>query len=208
MNERWYILFPVVREALVEKVEIGRNILVEGAAAGEGFASDGVEGDIERLGVGPELMALQVAPFGTHGAQRLLLALSIGDYHRLCQRRLVIHVERDEHVVVFQFVGHAGIRPNGGFHLTAVHATETREVDEDGFALRTGSGHTCFVILILCLDDCRVEVEILGADGGREGTDGLTGGSPEAGNHIDGEGQRHQSAHDANNGHGAGAIDH
>ena len=73
----------VVGKALVEEVEVGRNVFIEGAAAGEGLACDRIEGHIERLGVGAELMALQVAPLGTHGAQRLLLALGIGNYHRL-----------------------------------------------------------------------------------------------------------------------------
>ena len=51
-------LLPIVLQTLVEEVEIGGNVLVEGAAAGEGFAGDGVEGDVEGLGIGTELMTL------------------------------------------------------------------------------------------------------------------------------------------------------
>ena len=73
----------VVGKTLVEEVEVGRNVFVEGAAASEGLAGDGVEGHIEGLGVGSELMTLQITPFGAYGAQGLLLALGIGDDHRL-----------------------------------------------------------------------------------------------------------------------------
>ena len=83
MNERWYLLFLIVFQALIEEVEIGGDILIEGAAAGERLAGGGVEGDIERLGVGSELMTLQITPFGAYGAQGFLLALGIGDDHRL-----------------------------------------------------------------------------------------------------------------------------
>ena len=53
---------------MIEEVEIGGDVFVEGIAAGEGFAGDGIEDDIEGLGIGTELMALEVAPLGPYGA--------------------------------------------------------------------------------------------------------------------------------------------
>ena len=78
---------------MVEEVEVGGDVFAEAAAASEGLASGRVEGDVEGLGVGAELMTLQVAPFGTDGAEGLLLALGIGDDHWFLQGRLVVDVE-------------------------------------------------------------------------------------------------------------------
>ena len=147
-------------------------------------------------------MALEVAPLGPYGAERLLLALLIGDNHRFLQGCLIVHIEGNQHKVVFQFVGHTRIRPYCGFHLTAVYAAEASEVDEDRLTLCTGSGHAGIIVFVFSLDDGRVEVEVLCANRWGKGTDGLTGGTPEAGHHIDGESQRHQSPHDAQYGHG------
>ena len=53
---------------MVEEVEVGGDVFVEGVAAGERFAGDGIEDDIEGLGIGTELMALEITPFGPYGA--------------------------------------------------------------------------------------------------------------------------------------------
>lgn len=163
---------------MIEEVEIGGDVFVEGVAAGEGFAGDGIEDNVEGLGIGAELMTLQVAPFGADGAEGFLLALGIGDDHRFRQRCLVVNVERNQYVVFFEDVGHAGIVPDRGLHLTTVDATEAGEVDEDRFALGTSGCHASIIVIVLRLDDGGVEVEILGAHRGCEGTDGLTRGAP------------------------------
>ena len=46
-----------------------------------------------------------------------------------------------------------------------------------------------------------VQVEVLSADRRSKGTDGLAGSSPEARQHIDGEGEGDESSHDAEYGH-------
>ena len=51
-----------------------------------------VHGDIERLGIGAKLMALQVTPFVANGAQRALSAV-FGHFELLGQGRLVVAVE-------------------------------------------------------------------------------------------------------------------
>lgn len=58
MRKRYRRLFPVILQTLIEEVEIGGDVFVEGIAAGEGFAGGGVEGDVEGLGVGTELVTL------------------------------------------------------------------------------------------------------------------------------------------------------
>ena len=55
--------------------------------------------------------------------------------------------------------------------------------------------------MILRLHHFGVEVEVLRTHRWRKGTDGLAGSAPKPGHHIDGEGQRHQSTHDAHHGH-------
>ena len=89
-----------VHQSLIQEVYVGLNVLVVAATAGEGLARCGVKGHIERLGIGTELVALQIAPFGAYGTECLLVALFVGDGHRLLQGRLVVNIERDEHVVV------------------------------------------------------------------------------------------------------------
>ena len=147
---------------MIEEVEVGGDVFAEAATAGEGFAGGGVEGHVERLSIGTELMTLQVAPFGTDGAEGFLLALGIGDDHRFLQGRLVVDVERNQHIVFLEDVGHAGIVPDRGLHLTTVDAAEAGEVDEDGFALGAGGCHTGIIVIVFGLDDGGVEVEVLG----------------------------------------------
>ena len=158
---------------MVEEVEIGRDVFAEAAAAGERFAGGGVEGDIEGLGIGTEFMTLQVAPFGTDGAEGFLLALGIGDDHRFLQGCFVVDVERNQYVVFFEDVGHAGIVPDRSLHFTAVDTAEAGEVDEDGFALGASGCHASIIVIVLRLDDGGIEIEVLGAHRGCEGTDGL-----------------------------------
>ena len=160
-----------------------------------------VDGNVERLRVGAELMALQVAPFVAHGAQCSLLSV-VHDLDLFGQRCLVIHEERDEHVVLRQLVGHLRVGPDGGLHLAAVDATEAREVYQHRFAQCLGGGHAGLVVGVFGLHGLGVEVEVLGVDGRREGADGLAGRAPEARYHVDGEGQGAQSQHDGRHGHG------
>ena len=54
-----------------------------------------IQGDVERLGVEAELVALQVAPLVAHCAQGALRAIGLGDLDLLGQRGLVIDEERD-----------------------------------------------------------------------------------------------------------------
>ena len=60
--------FAVALQTAIEEVQVGGDILVVGTTATEGAGSDGIEDDVVGLGVGTELMALQIAPLGTHGA--------------------------------------------------------------------------------------------------------------------------------------------
>ena len=163
---------------MVEEVEVGGDVFAEAAAAGEGFAGGGVEGNVEGLGVGAELMTLQVAPLGTDGAEGLLLALGVGDDHLLRQGRLVVDVKRNQHIIFLEDVGHTGVVPYRGFHLTAVDAAKAGEVDEDGFALGTSSCHACIIVFVFRFDDGGVEIEVLSAHGWCEGADGLAGSTP------------------------------
>ena len=79
--------------------------------------------------------------------------------------------------------------PYGELHLAAVHAAETGEVDHYGLVVGTGIGHSLFVVEEHGLDLHVVEVEILRGLGGSESADRLAGGTPKAGNHVDGEGE-------------------
>ena len=103
--------------------------------ASERFASSGIDSHIEWLGVGTKLMTLQITPLGTDCAQCLLVTLGIRDHHRLLQWRLIVDIERNEHIVVLQLLGHPRICPNGSLHLTTVHTAIASEVKEDWFAL-------------------------------------------------------------------------
>ena len=146
-------------------------------------------------------MTLQVTPLGTDGAQCLGVALLVGHLERLCQRRLVVYIERDEHKVLVQLLSHRGIGPYGSLHLTAVHTAEAGEVDEYGFTLGTGGSHTEVVVGKAGLNGLGVQIEVLRVHRRRKGTHGLAGGTPQTWHHIDGEGQRHQSTHDTDDGH-------
>ena len=73
----------VVCEGALQEGDIGVDILVVGTAACQGTARGGVDDDVERLGVGAELMALQIAPLGAYGAQRAAVALAILDLEGL-----------------------------------------------------------------------------------------------------------------------------
>ena len=156
---------------------------------------------VERLCVGTELACLQVAPFVAHGAQCPLLAIE-GHFHGFGQRSLVVHVERDEHIVLVQDVGHAGIRPYGSLHLAAVHAAKSGKVEQHGLALCLSGCHTQFIVLVVCLHRLGVQVEVLRVHRRRKGADGLAGSTPESGNHVDGKGDGAQTQHDAGHGHG------
>ena len=130
----------------VEEIHVEvRNVLFVNGTRAQGSALV-VEGDVEGLGVGAELIALQVAPLVAHGAQRATGAVGLGDLDVLGQRGLVVDKERDEHVVLGEPVGHGGVGPHGGLHLAAVHAAEAREVDHHGLALGAGGGHAFLVV--------------------------------------------------------------
>ena len=190
----------IVVETLLEEGDVGGDVLVVGATGGEGLAGV-VEHDVEGLGIGTELGTLQIAPLGADGAQRLGVAVGIGDLEGLGERRFVVDIEGDKHKVAVEHIGHYGVCPYGGFHLAAVDAAEAGEVDKHGFALGTGSSHTFFIVGVFGLDNLVVDVKVLGAHRGCEGRDGLAGSAPETGHHIEGEGERHEAAHDADDGH-------
>ena len=63
--------------------------------------------DIEGLGLGTELGALEVAPAVAHGAQLARGAIGLGDFLRSGQRRLVVHVKADEHEILGHQLLHA-----------------------------------------------------------------------------------------------------
>ena len=107
-----------------------------------------VECHIERLGIGTELRALQVAPFVAHRAQRAFPSV-LGYLYLFRQRRLVIYEERDQHVVLRQSFGYRGVCPYCGLHLAAIHATKAREINQHRLALRLCGSHALLVVGIL-----------------------------------------------------------
>ena len=57
-----------ISQSLIEEVHVSRDILIMTTTACERLASKGIDGHIERLGIGTKLMALQIAPLGSHSA--------------------------------------------------------------------------------------------------------------------------------------------
>ena len=150
-----------------------------------------VDENIERLCVGAELDALQVAPLVAHGAEGALRAV----LHHLDgggQRRLVVHVERDEDIIIIDERADLGVCPYGQFHLAAIDASVAGEVQHHGLALLAGISHAGVIIRELGMHLVGIEVEVLRLEGRRKGADGLQRGAPQAGHHIDGKGQRSQ----------------
>ena len=144
---------------------------------------------IEGLCVGTKFLTLQIAPLGAHGAQGVGLALGVGHLDGFCQRCLVVDVKGYQDELLFQQVGHLRVGPYGRLHLATVDTAEASEVDEHGFTFCLGSCHALFIVRKAGLDGFAVQVEVLRADGGCEGTDGLAGSAPESWYHIDGKGQ-------------------
>ena len=103
-----------------------------------------------------------------------------------------VDIERNEYIVLHEEVAYLGIVPNGEFHFAAVHAAMAGEVYYNGLTRLTSVSHTGFVVAELSFDFHRVEVEILRRNGRCKGTDSLDGSTPEAGNHVDGKGQRNE----------------
>ena len=64
-----------------------------------------------------------------------------------------------------------------------------------------GNGHPLFVVGEACLNATGIQVEVLGVHWWSEGRDSLAWCSPKSRHHINGEGQRNESSHDAYNGH-------
>lgn len=111
----------------------------------------GVYSDVERLGVGTELMVLKEAPFITDCPETELLAALI-NFEHLGKGSLVIDIERDENELVIDKRGDGWVGPYGGFHLTAVDASVTGEVDEERLALGTSGLERDIVIAVFSLD--------------------------------------------------------
>ena len=105
-----------------------------------------IDQHIEGLGIGSELIALQIAPLIANGAKLALLAVLLDGFH-LGQRCLFIYKQGDEDKTVVHQLLYLGMRPYGGFHLAAVDTAVTREVKEDGLMMLTSVGHAFFVIL-------------------------------------------------------------
>ena len=124
-----------------------------------------VDGDVVGLGVGAKLACLQIAPLVADGAQGSLLSVE-AHLDGFCQRRLVIYIERDEHVLVVEHICHGGVGPYGSLHLAAVDAAEAGKVDEHRLALCLGSRHSLFIGVVMGFYGLGVEVEVLGVDGG------------------------------------------
>ena len=87
---RAYII-AVLPESFFKEMTVGGHVLVVGIGACEGM-SFVVEQDIERLGIGSELAALQVAPAVAHGAERDVCAVLLYD-ELLRKRRLFIDIK-------------------------------------------------------------------------------------------------------------------
>lgn len=73
-----FILF----DALLQEIQIAIDIFIVGTAACQGVTV-GREDDVEGLGIGAKLVALQIAPLGTDGAQRLGAAIRLFHLDRL-----------------------------------------------------------------------------------------------------------------------------
>ena len=92
-----------------------------------------VERHVERLGVGSEFAALQVAPFVAHSAQRFALAVYV-HFHIVWQRSFVVCVERYEYEFFLQQAAYSRICPYRCFHFAAVHTTVSREIEHNRFS--------------------------------------------------------------------------
>ena len=194
-------LILVVLSSLIQEIDVFLNVLIVGTTACQRFTCGRVYDYIEGLGIGTKLMALQVAPLGTDGAQRLRLSLHVSHLIGFCQRCLVVDVEGDEHKVPGELLSHCGVSPYSSLHLATVHTAKASEVDEHGLALSTSGSHTCLVVSKASLNHLGIEVEVLCVHGWGKSTHGLAGSTPQSWHHIDGKGQRHQSTHDTDHGH-------
>ena len=179
-------------EAGFEEVDVLLYVLVVRIGTLQGLSFI-VQKDIERLGVGAELHALEVAPLVADGAQSDVLTV-LADDERLGQAGLVIDIEGDEDVFLTYEPRHGRVAPNGQLHLPAVHAAVTGEVNKHRLAHTGGIGHPGVVILELGFDlRLTVEVEILRRHRRRKGAHGLQRRSPQTRHHVDGKGQRHEA---------------
>ena len=148
-----------------------------------------VKEHVERLGVRAELAALQITPLVAHGAQggRRAVFFNVGGRGERC---FFVHVERNQNVVLANDVAHADIVPNGKFHLSAVHAAVSGEVQKHRLSGLFGVCHALFVVLEIRLHLDGVEVEVLRGKRRCKGADGFQRCTPKPGNHVDGKSQR------------------
>ena len=77
------ILPFIFAESVVKKLEVLVNIFIVAPTATEWLACGWVNNYVERLSIGTELVALQVAPLGSYGAQGLDVALFVSHLERL-----------------------------------------------------------------------------------------------------------------------------
>ena len=85
-----------------------------------------------------------MAPLVAYGLEGNGLAILLyGDW--LCQFGLVIHDERDQHILM-HMLGYFRFAQHGSLHLATVDTTKAVEVQEHRHVVRLGICHTFFVI--------------------------------------------------------------
>ena len=151
------------------------------------------------MSIRTKFVALEIAPTVTHSAERGDLTIFFYfDGRRKC--RLVVDIERNEHIVLVDEVAHSSIAPHSSLHLAAVDTAKSSEVKEDRFARLTSISHTLFVVREFGFHLHHVKVEILRAHGRSKGADSLGRCTPEPWNHVDGEGERGDSQEEGRHG--------
>ena len=166
-----FILFLFFKylQPVFQEFDIVGDTFVKCIRRAERFAF-GIQQNVKRLGVCTELTTLQVTPFVADCFQFASLAM-LFDCDRLRQLRLIIDHQGDQDIIIFQYLFHFRVGSNGCFHLAAVHATETGEIDQDRLVHLLGISHTGFVIVKSSMHFTVVQVEILSVQGRSESTD-------------------------------------
>ena len=85
---------------------------------------------------------------------------------------------------------HTGIIEHRTFHFAAVHASISREIDQDRFPLLGCHAHPLFIVVIFS-ETAAIKVEILGKQRRHESADALKRRTPQTGYEINGESKRH-----------------
>src|SRR6185312_2796035 len=93
---------------------------------------------IERLRGIAEVLRLQRCKFIAHRADGFFTSVAGGEDELLVigKHFAVVHIQRDEYIIIADQCFHAGFWPNILFHLPAIDAGPAGEVHEDGLVLR------------------------------------------------------------------------